>query len=73
MKKIIEDTELMPFGKYKGKEMAEVPASYLMWFRDNVPVSSGNKPIHDYIDENIDVLIKEQKEQILNRRKNQKL
>jgi uncharacterized protein (DUF3820 family) len=26
----MEDTDKMPLGKYKGMEMAEVPASYLL-------------------------------------------
>lgn len=36
------DNDLMPFGKHKGKKMANVPASWLVWFYDeniNKPVS----------------------------------
>lgn len=29
------DDSLMPYGKYKGKKMANVPARYLMWLYDN--------------------------------------
>lgn len=28
------DQDLMPFGKYKGEKMEDVPASYLLWLRD---------------------------------------
>jgi uncharacterized protein (DUF3820 family) len=28
------DRDKMPFGKYKGKEMANVPAPYLLWLYD---------------------------------------
>jgi len=27
----LTDSSLMPFGKYKGRKMKEVPASYLDW------------------------------------------
>ena len=27
---------LMPFGKFKGNELAEVPDSYLLWLAENV-------------------------------------
>lgn len=30
----MKDTDLMPFGKHKGEAMANVPASYLVWFYD---------------------------------------
>lgn len=50
-----DDTQ-MPFGKYKGEKMANVPASYLVWLYDN------NKcfgELKEYIEDNIDVLNKE--------------
>lgn len=28
----MEDNSLMPFGKYQGKEMSDVPDKYLLWF-----------------------------------------
>lgn len=28
------DEDLMPFGKHRGKRMADVPASYLAWLKD---------------------------------------
>ena len=52
----MEDTDLMPFGKYKGDKMINVPASYLLWLYDN------NKcygTIKEYIVDNLDVLRKE--------------
>lgn len=30
----MKDTDLMPFGKHKGEKMANVPASWLVWFWD---------------------------------------
>lgn len=27
----MKDTDLMPFGKHKGEQMANVPDSYLIW------------------------------------------
>ena len=29
------DESLMPWGKYKGEKIANVPASYLLWLYDN--------------------------------------
>jgi uncharacterized protein (DUF3820 family) len=29
------DTTQMPFGKFQGKKMADVPAVYLLWLHDN--------------------------------------
>lgn len=29
------DLDIMPFGKFKGRPMQEVPASYLAWLKDN--------------------------------------
>ena len=50
------DETLMPFGKFKGQKMINVPASYLLWLYDN------NKcfgEMREYIKENYDVLKKE--------------
>jgi uncharacterized protein (DUF3820 family) len=30
----LTDEDPMPFGKYKGQRMADVPASYLAWLKD---------------------------------------
>lgn len=29
------DESMMPFGKYKGRQLADVPAEYLYWLYDN--------------------------------------
>ena len=47
------DESIMPFGKYKGQKLANVPASYLLWLYDN------NKcfgELKKYIEENMDAL-----------------
>jgi len=39
-----KDDDVMPFGKYKGTKMANVPASYLEWARKSwtlTPTTSG--------------------------------
>lgn len=43
----------MPFGKYEGQKMANVPASYLLWL-----YSEGKcyGEVKEYIEENLDVL-----------------
>ncbi len=33
-KPTFEDTDLMPFGKYKNQLLQDIPASYLRWLQD---------------------------------------
>lgn len=57
----MEDTDLMPFGVHKGTEMANVPASYLIWVEDNVRENSFTKKVLEYIEENRDAILLELK------------
>ena len=52
----IEDTEIMPFGKHKGKKLANVPADYLLWLYDNDKCYG---TIRQYIQEN-EVLLRDE-------------
>lgn len=49
----MEDTDLMPWGKFKGVEMQNVPAYYLIWLIDNHKFS-GN--VKRYIKDNLEVI-----------------
>lgn len=49
----LTDESLMPFGKYKGEKMANVPAAYLIWLYNNGKCSSA---VSKYVQENQDVL-----------------
>lgn len=49
----LDDTSLMPFGKYKGTKLANVPASYLLFIYDNYQLHENLK---EYIKKNKDVL-----------------
>lgn len=55
------DESIMPFGRYQGKKMEDVPASYLIWMWDE-----GNKindsRVREYVLENLDVLRKQVEE-----------
>jgi hypothetical protein len=55
--KELTDTDLMPWGKYKGQPMQDVPASYLHWFwtqpNGGKTHKEGNDPVADYIRANI--------------------
>jgi len=55
----IEDTDRMPFGKYKGEMMQDVPASYLHWLWTNGKEHDKTCPVADYIRRNIIALEKE--------------
>lgn len=35
----------MPFGKYKGKDIEEIPSSYLLWVAGNVKEDSSRNKI----------------------------
>ena len=48
----------MPFGKYKGTEMANIPASYLIWIYENNKCSL---EVIKYVRDNLDVLTEEVK------------
>lgn len=64
----LEDDSLMPFGSHKGKQMIDVPADYLLWlfpklqkeFKPNLQ----NKEVLKYINENMEVLKKEEKDNL---------
>ena len=59
----MKDTDLMPFGIYKGKAMANVPASYLMWVEDNVKPNAMTNRVLVYIKDNRDAILLELKNQ----------
>ena len=46
----------MPFGKYKGEQMQDVPASYLHWLWTNGKNRDPRCPVADYIRRNLSVL-----------------
>ncbi|MBN2668774.1 MAG: DUF3820 family protein [Bacteroidales bacterium] len=53
----MKDFDLMPFGKYKGHKMANIPASYLIWLYDKGGLK--DEAVKAYIEENREVLDKE--------------
>lgn len=54
----MEDTDLMPWGIHKGKEMQDVPASYLLYLHD---ADKCDGPVKKYIESNMNALIQEVK------------
>lgn len=51
MKAYTDDT-LMPFGKYKGRRLKEVPGGYYAWLLDQGNII--DKQLEQYIDDNWD-------------------
>ena len=50
----LKDTDPMPFGKYKGEQMSDVPASYLHYLWVNGKKQEKNvDPIADYINRSL--------------------
>jgi hypothetical protein len=56
----LTDNDLMPFGKYKGKALINIPAPYLIYIYENNMVSHGG--VRKYIIANEDVLRKQAKQ-----------
>lgn len=54
----LDDSSLMPFGKYKGTKLANVPASYMLFIYENYQLHENLK---EYIKKNKDVLLAEVK------------
>ena len=58
------DSDLMPFGKYKGTKMANVPAKYLIWLYENTDNNfRGAQEVSRYTFANMDVLKKQAEEE----------
>lgn len=61
--KRLEDNDLMPFGKHKGKKMKDVPADYLIWIYENLDWLAARYPrVDGYIHYNWNILELEVKE-----------
>lgn len=52
----LDDTDPMPFGKFKGLSMQDVPASYLHWLWSNGKREDLQCPVAAYIRRNLDAL-----------------
>ena len=49
----MNDSSLMPYGKYQGQKMANVPPEYLLWIFENNKCTS---EVAKYISENMDAI-----------------
>jgi hypothetical protein len=57
-KQYLTDESLMPYGKYKGWKMIDVPYWHLLWLFDNFKCDA---IVRRYIVENKDVLLEEKR------------
>lgn len=62
--KQLQDTDQMPFGKYKGEPMQDVPVNYLHWLWSNGGKDDRQGNVADYIRRNINAL-KQENEDLL--------
>jgi uncharacterized protein (DUF3820 family) len=54
---MMEDTDQMPFGKHKGKALANVPGDYFLWlYKGDL---SKYPKLKAYIEDNMEILKKE--------------
>jgi uncharacterized protein (DUF3820 family) len=49
----LDDNSIMPYGKYRGKKMIEVPEEYLIFLYEENKCSD---EIKEYVEDNLDVL-----------------
>jgi uncharacterized protein (DUF3820 family) len=52
----MKDTDIMIFGKHKGKMLGEIPADYMLWLYDEMKEKKGPfaKELTEYLKENIE-------------------
>jgi len=55
----IPDDYIMPFGKWRGKELGHIPADYLLWLYDQDWLPGSWPDIASYIAENYKALAQE--------------
>lgn len=58
---MLTDNSPMPWGKYQGVQMANVPATYLIWLYEN---GKCDPQVKAYVDDNLEVLKLEVKQRI---------
>lgn len=57
---VLDDDDLMPFGKYKGHAMSEVPDSYLLDLFQKTkkrPSAGDMQNVYDYTEANLDAIM----------------
>ena len=57
------DNSPMPFGKFKGTKLANVPSYYLLWIFNNTPRQNLDLGLREYIKQNMDILQQEVNDQ----------
>ena len=63
-KEPLNDESIMYWGKkFSGLKMINVPASFLLWMKDKIKPDAHTQPIFDYIEDNLNVLQKQAKEE----------
>ncbi len=62
MSRPLDDNKLMPWGKYAGTKMIDVPASYLLYLKDVKKIDPGT--VLDYINDREQFLRDEVKAQV---------
>ena len=50
---MLNDDSIMPWGKFKGTKMGNVPAEYLLWLYEN---DKCDEPVKEYIEDNLEVI-----------------
>lgn len=53
---LLNEHSPMPYGKYKGKQIKDVPADYLLWLYYN---SRASPAIEEYVERNLEMLEEE--------------
>lgn len=64
--KVLQDTDIMPWGKWNDTPMQDVPAKYFhwLWTEGGKQFETKSCPVADYIKRNLDALQMENKDLI---------
>jgi uncharacterized protein (DUF3820 family) len=49
----LDDNSIMPYGKYKGRKLADVPADYLLWMYSEGKLFAA---LEEYVEENMEAI-----------------
>lgn len=53
---LLNENSPMPYGKYEGKQLKDVPADYLLWLYYN---DRASREIEEYVERNLEALKEE--------------
>jgi hypothetical protein len=60
---VLDETDSIPFGKYAGTPLGEVPAGYLLWLFEQPWLQTSWPDLYEYIEDNQDSIAQDADDQ----------